>query len=57
LRDYYVSLISSRDKLKEELQIMWYKVRLLYMPRQRLPKLREYNKLIHLKKERKKEME
>jgi hypothetical protein len=42
----------ARDKLREELQIMWYKVRLLQMSeRQRLPKLIENNKLIHLKKE------
>jgi hypothetical protein len=42
----------ARDKLREELQIMWYKVRLLQMyERQRLSKLIENNKLIHLKKE------
>jgi hypothetical protein len=42
----------ARDKLREELQIMWYKVRLLQMSeRQRLPKLIENNKLIHLRKE------
>jgi len=39
-------------QLRVELQIMWYKVRLLQVPgRQRLPKLREDNKLIHIKKE------
>jgi hypothetical protein len=42
----------ARDKLREELQIIWYKVRLLQIfERQRLPKLIENNKLIHLKKE------
>jgi hypothetical protein len=42
---------TARDKLREELQIMWYKMRMLQMSeRQRLPKLIE-NKLIHLKKE------
>jgi hypothetical protein len=41
----------ARDKLREELQIMWYKMRLLQMSEsQRLPKLTENNKLIHLKK-------
>jgi hypothetical protein len=41
---------ANRNKLKEQLQIMWYKARLLQVPeRQRLPKLRE-SKLIHLKK-------
>jgi hypothetical protein len=40
------------DNLREELQIIWYKVKLLQMSeRQRLPKLIENNKLIHLKKE------
>jgi hypothetical protein len=43
---------TARDKLREELQIMWYKVRLLRMSeRQRMPKLIEKNKLMHLKKE------
>jgi hypothetical protein len=42
----------ARDKLRAELQIMWYKVRLLQMSeRQRLPKLTENNKLTHIKKE------
>jgi hypothetical protein len=42
----------ARDKLREKMQIIWYKVRLLQMSeRQRLPQLREKNKLIHLKKE------
>jgi hypothetical protein len=42
----------ARNKLWEELQILWYKVRLLQMSeRQRLPKQMENNKLIHLKKE------
>jgi hypothetical protein len=41
----------ARDKLREELQIMWL-VRLLHMSeRQRLPKLTENNKLLNLKKE------
>jgi hypothetical protein len=41
-----------RDKLREELQLMWYKVRLLQMyERQRLSKLIENSKLIHPKKE------
>jgi hypothetical protein len=41
----------ARDKLKEELQIMWYKMRLLQMSeRQRLPILIENNKLIILRK-------
>jgi hypothetical protein len=40
------------EKLKEELEIMWYKVGLLQMSkRQRLPKLTESNKIIWLKKE------
>jgi hypothetical protein len=40
------------EKLKEELEIMWYKVRLLQMSeRQRLPKLVENRKIIWLKKE------
>jgi hypothetical protein len=44
---------TARDKLKEDLQIMCYRVKLLQMPeRQRLPKLSENTKLIHLKKER-----
>jgi hypothetical protein len=39
------------EKLKEELEIMWYKVRLLQMSeRQRLPKLVENSKIIWLKK-------
>jgi hypothetical protein len=42
----------AREKLKEELEIMWYKVRLLQMSeRQRLPKLVEISKIIWLKKE------
>jgi hypothetical protein len=42
----------ARDKLREELKIMWYKVRLLQMSeRQRLPKVIENNELIHLKKD------
>jgi hypothetical protein len=40
------------EKLKEELEIMWYKVRLSQMSdRQRLPKLVENSKIIWLKKE------
>jgi hypothetical protein len=40
------------EKLKGELEIMWYKVRLLQIPeRQRLQKLIENNKTIWLKKE------
>jgi hypothetical protein len=40
------------DKFREELQIMLYKVKLFQMyERQRLPKLIENNKLIHLKNE------
>jgi hypothetical protein len=40
------------EKLKEDLEIMWYKVRLLQMSeRQRLPKVIENNKIIWLKKE------
>jgi hypothetical protein len=42
----------ARDKLREKLQIMWYKARLLQMSaRQRRPKLTENNELIHLQKE------
>jgi hypothetical protein len=42
----------ARYKLREELQKLWYKVRLLQISeRQRLRKLIENNKLIHLKKE------
>jgi hypothetical protein len=42
----------AREKLKEELEIMWHKVRLLQMSeRQRLPNLIENNKIIRLKKE------
>jgi hypothetical protein len=41
-----------RNKLKEDLQIMWHTVRLLQMyERERLPKLRENSKLIKLKEE------
>ena len=41
-----------RNKLQEELQIMWHKVRLLQMSeRERLPKLNENSKLIKLKNE------
>jgi hypothetical protein len=41
-----------RTKLKEDLQIMWHKVRLLQMSeRERLPKLKEDSKLIKLKDE------
>jgi hypothetical protein len=40
------------EKLKEELEIMWYKVRLLRMSeRQRLPTLVENSKIMWLKKE------
>jgi hypothetical protein len=40
------------EKLKEELEIMWYKVKLLQISeRQRLPKLVENNKIIRIKKE------
>jgi hypothetical protein len=39
------------EKLKEELDVMWYKLRLLQMSeRQRLPKLVENNQIIWLKK-------
>jgi hypothetical protein len=42
----------AREKLKEELEIMWYRVRLLQMSeRQRLPKLVEINKIVRIKKE------
>jgi hypothetical protein len=42
----------AREKLKEELEIMWYKVRFLQISeRQSLPKLIENNKIIRLKKE------
>jgi hypothetical protein len=41
-----------RSKLKEDLQIMWHKVRLLQMSeRERLPKLKENSKFIKLKEE------
>ena len=44
-----------RNMLKEDLQIMWYKVRLLQMSeRERLPKLKENSKLIKKERERKK---
>jgi hypothetical protein len=40
------------ENLKEELEILWYKVRLLQMSeRLRLPKLVEISKIIRLKKE------
>ena len=40
---------TGRNKLKEDLQIMWHKVRLLYMSeREKLPKLKTNNKLIKL---------
>jgi hypothetical protein len=39
--------------LKEDLQIMWHKVRLLLMcERERFPKLKEISKLINLKDEK-----
>jgi hypothetical protein len=42
----------TRNKLKEELQIMWHKVRLLQMSkRDKLPKLKENSKLMKLKNE------
>ena len=41
-----------KSKLKEDLQIMWYKVRLLQMfEREKLPKLKTNNKLIKLQEE------
>jgi len=41
-----------RNKLKEDVQIMWYNVRLLQMSeRERLPKLRENSKFTQLKEE------
>ena len=41
------------NNLKEDLQIMWHKVRLLLMSeRERLPKLKEISKLINLKDEK-----
>ena len=41
-----------RNKLKEDLQIMWHKVRLLQMPeREKLPKSKTNNKLIKLQEE------
>jgi len=41
-----------RNKLKEDIQIMWYNVRLIQMSeRERLPKLKENSKLTKLKKE------
>jgi hypothetical protein len=49
------SIQLARDKLKEEFQVMRYKVRFLQTPeRQRLPKLKENSKLIQFKKQRKK---
>jgi hypothetical protein len=43
----------TRNKFKEELQMIWYKVRLLQMlERHRLPELRENNTVIQFKKER-----
>jgi hypothetical protein len=40
-------LLENRKELKEELKIMWYKVRLLQMSeRQRLPKLVENNQIV-----------
>jgi len=48
---------TARDKLKDELQTTWNKVRFLQMPeRQVTPKLRE-NELLHRKKGRKEETE
>jgi len=41
-----------RNKLKEDLQIMWHKMKLLQMSdRERLPKLKENSKLIRLMEE------
>jgi hypothetical protein len=41
-----------RNKLKEDIQIMWHKVRLLQMSvRERLPKLKTNTKLIKLQEE------
>jgi flagellar basal body-associated protein FliL len=41
-----------RNKLKEALQIMWHKVRLLQMfEREKLPKLKNNSKLIKLREE------
>jgi hypothetical protein len=41
-----------RNKLKEDLQIMWHKVRLLKMSqREKLPKLQKNRKLIKLQEE------
>jgi Skp family chaperone for outer membrane proteins len=41
-----------RNKLKEDLQIMWHKVRLLQVSeRERLPKLKTNSKLIKLQEE------
>jgi hypothetical protein len=44
-----------RNKLKEDLQILWHKMRFLQMyEREKLQKLKTNSKLITLKKERKK---
>jgi hypothetical protein len=41
-----------RNKLKEDLQIMWHKVRLLQMfEREKLQKLKTYSKLIKIQEE------
>jgi len=41
-----------RNKLKEDLQIMWHKVRLLQMfEREKLPKLKTNSKLINFQEE------
>ena len=41
-----------KNKLKEDLQIMWHKVRLLQMSeREKLPKLKTHSKLIKLQEE------
>ena len=41
-----------RNTLKEDLHIMWHKVRLLIMfEREKLPKLKTYSKLINFQKE------
>jgi C-terminal processing protease CtpA/Prc len=41
-----------RNRLKEDLQIMWHKVRLLHMSeREKLPKLKTNSKLIKLQEE------
>jgi len=45
---------TARNKLKEDHQIMWHKVRLLQMSqRERLPKLKEKSKLVKLKEQKK----